>query len=258
MADQGKWFKLWCSAADDPDLSNLSDEDFGRWCRMGIFIKEHGKAGVVIFRKPAIALLRTLRVTTLETALSILTDFPNCFTVSDETNVTVTWRNWLKYQGDYSTGRVRKFREVKRPKKRGEEKRKEEKRITPVVPAGDSGTFEDFWKAYPKKKSKGQAERAWKSLEPDSYLVATMLAALEVQSASWDWVKDGGQFIPNPATWLNGKRWLDDAGTVVSKPVVPSEPVCECGLKEMYHPDVSRQATNCEQFRARQLTGASQ
>ena len=39
-----------------------------------------------------------------------------------------------------------------------------------------------------------------------------MLDAVSAQSESDQWRKDGGQFIPNPATWLNQSRWEDDPG----------------------------------------------
>ena len=35
------------------------------------------------------------------------------------------------------------------------------------------------------------------------------MSAIEAQKKSPQWTKDGGQFIPHPATWLNGKRWED-------------------------------------------------
>ena len=37
----------------------------------------------------------------------------------------------------------------------------------------------------------------------------TLLDALEVQKRSNDWTKDGGQYIPYPAKWLNKRRWED-------------------------------------------------
>jgi hypothetical protein len=37
-----------------------------------------------------------------------------------------------------------------------------------------------------------------------------MLRALSWQRAQDQWTKDGGQYIPNPATWLNQKRWEDE------------------------------------------------
>lgn len=72
--------------------------------------------------------------------------------------------------------------------------------------------FEEFWKAYPKKKAKDDAKKAFDKRKPDQQLLGQMLAAIEVQSASDDWMKDGGQFIPYPASWLNAGRWADDSG----------------------------------------------
>jgi len=70
--------------------------------------------------------------------------------------------------------------------------------------------FEIFWKAYPKKRSKGQAEKAFTKVKPDEQLLATMLATIERAKKSEGWLKDGGQFIPYPATWLNRKCWEDE------------------------------------------------
>lgn len=70
--------------------------------------------------------------------------------------------------------------------------------------------FMDFWRTYPRKVGKVAAEKAWKKLAPPHDLVGVILAALEQQRTWPQWVKDSGQFIPHPATWLNGQRW-DDA-----------------------------------------------
>lgn len=73
--------------------------------------------------------------------------------------------------------------------------------------------FEQFWSAYPKKRGKDDALRAWKKRKPSSELLGVMLVALEAQKRSDDWLRDGGKFIPHPATWLNGGRWHDEAPT---------------------------------------------
>ena len=62
----------------------------------------------------------------------------------------------------------------------------------------------------PEEKAKADAEKAFKTLKVDEDLLATMLSALEKQKRSPDWTKDGGQYIPYPATWLRGKRWNDE------------------------------------------------
>ena len=35
------------------------------------------------------------------------------------------------------------------------------------------------------------------------------MAAIEVAKESADWKKEGGKYIPYPATWLNNRRWED-------------------------------------------------
>lgn len=70
--------------------------------------------------------------------------------------------------------------------------------------------FEKFWEVYPKKKSKGQAEKAFIRINPNEQLLATMLAKIEQARTSEDWTKSNGQFIPYPATWLNAQGWEDE------------------------------------------------
>lgn len=69
--------------------------------------------------------------------------------------------------------------------------------------------FEAFWSAYPRKAAKPKAAQAFARIRPDDALLAAMLAAIAVQALSEQWVKDGGQFIPMPASWLNARRWED-------------------------------------------------
>lgn len=71
--------------------------------------------------------------------------------------------------------------------------------------------FEAFWSAYPKKRAKDKALRAWRRLNPDEALCRTMAAALEHAKASREWQKEGGAYIPYPATWINGRRWEDES-----------------------------------------------
>ena len=89
---------------------------------------------------------------------------------------------------------------------------------TPLPPTGGETRFEAFWQAYPKKVGKDAAKRAFDKRKVDDDLLAEILKAVQLQAASPQWAKDGGKFIPNPATWLNGGRWQDEvqsAGDVV-------------------------------------------
>ncbi len=105
--------------------------------------------------------------------------------------------------------------------------------------------FETFWKIYPKKKSKGQAEKAWKATKPDEQLLATMIATIERATKSEDWLKEGGKWIPYPATWLNAKGWADEItsapnGHISPQPKAEAWANCpKCG-KETARDDIWR------------------
>lgn len=77
------------------------------------------------------------------------------------------------------------------------------------APTGDA-LFPKFWKLYPNKKGKAAAEKAWAKLKVNDELFALIAQGLAKQCVTSAWMKDGGQFIPHPATWLNGKRWEDE------------------------------------------------
>lgn len=67
--------------------------------------------------------------------------------------------------------------------------------------------FERFYAAYPRKRSRKQAERAFAKLKPDESLVNRMIEAIDVAKKSGAW--SDLKFIPYPATWLNAQGWLD-------------------------------------------------
>jgi hypothetical protein len=70
--------------------------------------------------------------------------------------------------------------------------------------------FEPLWVEYPKKAAKDAASKAFARLAPDDALLARLMAALRQQKRSEQWTKDGGAFVPNCATWINGRRWDDE------------------------------------------------
>ena len=70
--------------------------------------------------------------------------------------------------------------------------------------------FNIFYKAYPKKVAKTKVLSWFKSNKPKDDLFELMMKQLEVFKKSYNWNKDNGQYIPNPTTWLNQKRWEDE------------------------------------------------
>lgn len=70
--------------------------------------------------------------------------------------------------------------------------------------------FAKFWKIYPRKEGKGDAEKAWKKIKKPSETFFAIEAALSWQTPSEQWTKDNGKFIPHPASYLNKRRWEDE------------------------------------------------
>jgi hypothetical protein len=93
----------------------------------------------------------------------------------------------------------------------------------PKSPKGDNALFDRFWSAYPRKEAKAVARKAFARHKPDDALLGAMLNAIEKQKRSNQWVKDNGQFIPLPATWLNQERWTDEK-TEVNHGQQPARP----------------------------------
>jgi hypothetical protein len=72
------------------------------------------------------------------------------------------------------------------------------------------GFFKKFWLVYPRKKNKGDAEKAFKKIHPNEELITRILASIERAKKSKEWLKEDGAFIPYPASWLNAKGWEDE------------------------------------------------
>lgn len=95
----------------------------------------------------------------------------------------------------------------------GEEKKGQDKNLALRQASPSNATsidgFEEFWKSYPRRVGKGNAEKAWKKLGCGNHL-PLILTTVRAAKISPEWTKEGGQFIPHPATWLNRQGWHDE------------------------------------------------
>lgn len=92
--------------------------------------------------------------------------------------------------------------------------------------------FEEFWRQYPRKVARQAALKAWSRIG-GWVTTAEIMAGLDRAMRSEQWLRDGGQYVPHAATWLNGGRWADDlpaASTSVPEPAaaVPAQRVDPC------------------------------
>lgn len=98
------------------------------------------------------------------------------------------------------------------PRKRGRPKKSEAKpKKTNGLSATQQALFEKFYAVYPKKVDRATAERAWAKIEPqpDEAMTEKIIKAVEA-SIKYDSRFRERQFIPNPASWLNAKGYLND------------------------------------------------
>lgn len=76
--------------------------------------------------------------------------------------------------------------------------------------------FEAFWEQYPRHTAKAAAFKQWHRLEPAKELQETILHDIAVRLGRGEWQEE--QYIPHASTYLNGRRWEDEA-----KPTHPAE-----------------------------------
>lgn len=134
MADQKRWFKLWCSAPSDDDLLALPLELRWAWAVLGCYTKEHGTRGRVKITPSNVVLAAQMGVSViaLHDTISMLPHVQIEEGKSDNGSFTVTWDNWHKYQEDSTIAqRVARLRS----KRRGEEnKTRRDKELPPIAP----------------------------------------------------------------------------------------------------------------------------
>lgn len=226
MSDQAAWCKLWTSALDDSDLENLSIHEWFCWARFIPYMRKHGREGKIRLRAPGTALINLFRVPSFDAVIEMIRMFPNYAigdaepAVSGETVLKQTYsvecKNWSRFQGDFSTHRVREFRAKKQqnetPKKRSRSRREvEEKNKTPLPPASGAPEF-DFdlvWKTYPKPIGKKAAYRHFVKT------VRTPADFADIQDAIRNYRKyiigKDLQYVKHGGTWFN--EWRDWVGT---------------------------------------------
>lgn len=68
--------------------------------------------------------------------------------------------------------------------------------------------FQAFWAEYPRRIGKKAALKAFQNAR-DRPRIDDLLESIRKAKASPQWAKEGGQYIPHPATWLNRGQWAD-------------------------------------------------
>jgi hypothetical protein len=69
--------------------------------------------------------------------------------------------------------------------------------------------FEIFWKVWPRKVSRGQAEKTFNKLNPSDELLQEILSGID-RARQEDSRFEDRKFTPHASTWLNAKGWMDE------------------------------------------------
>lgn len=73
-----------------------------------------------------------------------------------------------------------------------------------------SEEFEKFWESYPRCKRKGSksdAFKTYKKFEKEADLILSVLNKFKLDQS---FLKNDGEFIPSPSSWLNKKHWENE------------------------------------------------
>ena len=76
-----------------------------------------------------------------------------------------------------------------------------------------------FWPAYPNKKDKDRARKAWSKINPDEELTGIIVDAIQNQTNEREIRLARNVFCPDwpmPSTWLNNRRWEDEVNLQTS------------------------------------------
>ena len=159
----------------------------------------------------------------------------------------VTIPNWGKHQNlegiqarrNYMAGYMRDYREkqkqiasptdskhLHKPNvsdaegEREEEVDKNKNNNSADKPRRFDGEFDVFWTSYPRKTAKQDAKKAFDALmkQKDAPSIERLVESVEAHKKTDAWKKDGGQFIPHPATYLRQGRYDDELSVKPSDP----------------------------------------
>lgn len=146
---------------------------------------------------------------TLWRKLKILEKLQNLNIKTTNKYSIITITNWNEYQCNEQQMNNNRTTDEQQLITYNNDKEQTKKKHT-ISKNSENILFNLFWAAYPRKVSKADAVKAWNKINPDETLANLIVLKVDENKNSNNWLKDDGQFIPYPATWLNKRRWEDE------------------------------------------------
>lgn len=222
------YIKLWRKTLESPVWQNPKLFRFWMWCLMKAshkerealgefgFRKTHLLPGQFVFGRKSAATETGLSERTIRSCLDCLKDMGSLRVKATNRFSILTIKNWDIYQEEQPKTSSETITETTGVRPSSDFRATTDKNVKNVknVKNNYSVGFLSFWKAYPKKISKGDAWSAWRQNKKNMPELSVLLEAIEKQKQSAQWNKNGGQFIPGPGKWIRQCKWEDEIGPV--------------------------------------------
>ena len=114
----------------------------------------------------------------------------------------ITIINWDSYQSNENGGQQSTQQRGNKGATTIEEGKKVKKKTY-------AQSFDLFWEAYPKRMAKLDAAKAWKA-HKCNLIAAKIMESVKAHIKTENWQKEGGTYIPYPATFIRSHGWEDE------------------------------------------------
>lgn len=94
-------------------------------------------------------------------------------------------------------------------------------------PAQNDPTFSDFWAAYPRRRKKLDAEKAWKQAVKRGVKPEAIMASLELMLRT-EWKRRKPEYLPYPASFLRGEAFEDERTEAIEDDEQPAVVTLRC------------------------------
>lgn len=217
------WVKLWRKSLNSGLIQNAELWTFWCWCLLKAGHKPrkqmigwqevHTEAGQFVFGRKKAAKELKMSEQTVRTCLKKLKNMENLTIKTTNKYSIIIINKWDSYQQNENENNQQDNQQAtsRQPASNHKQELKNVKnKNKEICASGYSSDFEAWWTHYPnsKKIAKKKAWEAWKKAT-DKPGVDEMIQTLEAQKQSKQWIKEQGQYVPHPATYLNQGRWAD-------------------------------------------------
>jgi hypothetical protein len=210
------YIKLYRKSIENGWLKNGDLWRFWCYCLLKASYKNHSQIlgfkqvdlqpGEFIFGRRTAAKEIKMSEQSIRTCLKNLEKMGNLTIKSTHLYSIISINNWHTYQEeDFATNPLTNPRLTQcQPSANHKQESNKEKNNT------YSEEFLNFYKEYPRRVDKSGAWKAWEKCNGNRPGIDSLLEILSRHKKTDQWNRDGGKFIPHPATWINKRRWEDE------------------------------------------------